>query len=66
MKCGIKTSQYGMGYLDSDTGAYSGLDVEYCRAIAAAIGLNPDEDINTLWQVLQTDSKNLKTKKSMF
>ena len=46
LKCGIKTSQYGMGYLDSDTGAYSGLDVEYCRAIAAAIGLNPDEDIN--------------------
>ena len=41
LKCGIKTSQYGMGYLDSDTGAYSGLDVEYCRAIAAAIGLNP-------------------------
>ncbi len=37
LKCGIKTSQYGMGYLDSDTGEYSGLDVEYCRAIAAAI-----------------------------
>ena len=46
LKCGIKTSQYGMGYLDSDTGAYSGLDVEYCRAIAAAIGLNPDTDID--------------------
>ena len=45
LKCGIKTSQFGMGYLDSDTGAYSGLDVEYCRAIAAAIGLNPDADI---------------------
>jgi len=43
--CGVKGSQYGMGYLDSDTGAYSGLDVEYCRAVAAAIGLNPDEDI---------------------
>ena len=34
-----------MGYLDSDTGEYSGLDVEYCRAIAAAIGLNPANDI---------------------
>ena len=45
LKCGIKTSQFGMGYLDSDSGAYSGLDVEYCRAIAAAIGLNPDSDI---------------------
>ena len=45
LKCGIKTSQYGMGYLDSDTGAYSGLDVEYCRAIAAAIGLDPAKDI---------------------
>ena len=45
MNCGVKTSQYGMGYQDS-SGAYSGLDVEYCRAIAAAVGLNPDEDIN--------------------
>ena len=45
LKCGIKTSQFGMGYLDSDTGVYSGLDVEYCRAIAAAIGLNPATDI---------------------
>ena len=45
LKCGIKTSQYGMGYLDSDTGVYSGLDVEYCRAIAAAIGLDPAADI---------------------
>ena len=45
LRCGIKTSQFGMGYLDSDTGAYSGLDVEYCRAVAAAIGLNPDTGI---------------------
>ncbi len=44
LKCGIKTSQFGMGYLNSE-GVYSGLDVEYCRAIAAAIGLNPDADI---------------------
>ena len=46
MNCGVKTSQYGMGYQDASTGAYSGLDIEYCRAIAAAIGLNPEEDIN--------------------
>ena len=44
MKCGVKTSQFGMGYLAED-GSRSGLDIEYCRAIAAAIGLNPDEDI---------------------
>jgi len=45
MKCGVKESQYGMGYLDGSTGVRSGLDIEYCRAIAAAIGLNPDTDI---------------------
>ena len=45
MKCGVKESQYGMGYLDSATAVRSGLDIEYCRALAAAIGLNPDLDI---------------------
>jgi len=44
MKCGVKTSQFAMGYLD-DNGVRSGLDIEYCRALAAAIGLNPDTDI---------------------
>ena len=44
MKCGVKTSQFGMGYLASD-GVRSGLDIEYCRAVAAAIGLDPDTDI---------------------
>ena len=43
MKCGVKESQYGMGYFDGN--GYSGLDIEYCRAIAAAIGLDPDNDI---------------------
>jgi len=45
MKCGVKESQYGMGYLDSATGVRSGLDISYCRALAAAIGLNPDTDV---------------------
>ena len=45
MKCGVKDSQYGMGYLDSDTGERSGLDISYCRAVAAAIGLDPDTDV---------------------
>jgi general L-amino acid transport system substrate-binding protein len=42
MKCGVKESQYGMGYLDAPTGVRYGLDIAYCRAVAAAIGLNPD------------------------
>ena len=33
-----------MGFL-ADDGTRSGLDIEYCRAIAAAIGLDPDADI---------------------
>ena len=45
MKCGVKESQYGMGYLDSATGVRSGLDISYCRAVAAALGLNPDTDV---------------------
>ena len=45
MKCGVKESQYGMGYLDSATGVRSGLDISYCRGLAAAIGLNPDTDV---------------------
>ncbi|MEE3114391.1 MAG: transporter substrate-binding domain-containing protein [Candidatus Thermoplasmatota archaeon] len=46
MICGVKESQYGMGYLDSGTGVRSGLDISYCRAIAAAIGLDSDTDID--------------------
>ena len=45
MKCGVKESQYGMGYLDSATGVRSGLDISYCRAVAAALGLDPDTDV---------------------
>ena len=45
MKCGVKESQYGMGYLDSATGVRSGLDISYCRGVAAALGLDPDNDI---------------------
>jgi len=45
MKCGIKSSQFGMGYQDPNTGVRSGLDISYCRALAAAIGLNPDTDV---------------------
>ena len=44
MKCGVKIDQWGMGWLNPD-GSREGLDIEYCRAVAAAIGLNPDTDI---------------------
>ena len=45
MKCGVKESQYGMGYLDAGTGVRSGLDISYCQGVAAALGLNPDTDV---------------------
>jgi general L-amino acid transport system substrate-binding protein len=45
LKCGVKDTQYGMGYWDEDSETYTGLDIDYCKAIAAAIGLNPDTDI---------------------
>lgn len=34
--CGVKSSQAGMGFLNS-AGEYEGLDIEYCKAIAAAV-----------------------------
>jgi general L-amino acid transport system substrate-binding protein len=49
LKCGVKDSQYGMGYLESD-GTYTGLDIEYCKAVAAAIG------VDTIEYVLATGS----------
>lgn len=42
MNCGVKSEQWGMGYLNTDS-EYTGLDVEYCKAIAAAIGLTEDD-----------------------
>ena len=40
LNCGVKTSQFGMGYLDADTGTRSGLDVAYCEALGAALGVS--------------------------
>ena len=34
--CGVKGSQVGFSYLEPD-GGYSGFDIEFCRAIAAAV-----------------------------
>ena len=36
LKCGVKDSQPGFGNLDDD-GSYSGIDVEYCKALAIAV-----------------------------
>ena len=36
LRCGVKGSQVGFSYLEPD-GHYSGFDIEFCRAIAAAV-----------------------------
>ena len=36
LKCGVKETQRGFGFLKPD-GSYSGSDVEFCRAVAAAV-----------------------------
>jgi len=38
--CGVKDSQFGMGYYDKDTQQWSGLDIEYCKGVAAALGVD--------------------------
>lgn len=37
LNCGVNGQLPGFGYLDSNTGEWSGLDVDFCRAIAAAV-----------------------------
>ena len=39
MKCGVKDSQWGMGFADAD-GVRSGLDIEYCRAVSGKCELD--------------------------
>ena len=36
LKCGVSTGAFGLSYTD-DNGRWQGLDVEYCRGVAAAI-----------------------------
>lgn len=36
LRCGVKETQPGFGFLESD-GTHSGNDVEFCRAVAAAV-----------------------------
>ena len=37
LNCGVNGQVPGFGYLDTATGEWSGLDVDFCRAMAAAI-----------------------------
>ncbi|MEM7343479.1 MAG: amino acid ABC transporter substrate-binding protein, partial [Chloroflexota bacterium] len=37
VNCGGNANVPGFGYLDPDTNAYAGLDVDYCKAVAAAV-----------------------------
>jgi general L-amino acid transport system substrate-binding protein len=39
LKCGVLNSYAGFGYLD-EKGEYQGFDVDFCRAIAAAFGVD--------------------------
>jgi general L-amino acid transport system substrate-binding protein len=39
--CGVNNAVPGFGYLDGATGQFSGFDVDYCRAIAAAVFGDP-------------------------
>lgn len=43
LKCGVKNSQFGMGYENATTKEYSGLDIEYCKGVAAALGVDEVE-----------------------
>lgn len=42
LKCGVKSSQAGMGNLEDD-GTFTGFDIEICKAIAAAIFGNSEK-----------------------
>src|ERR1700759_2282818 len=42
VQCGVNTGLPGFGNPDS-TGKYTGFDVDYCRAVAAAIFADPDK-----------------------
>jgi len=35
--CGVNQDLFGFGYLDPNTGEVSGFDVDFCRAVAAAV-----------------------------
>jgi general L-amino acid transport system substrate-binding protein len=40
--CGVNAALPGFGFLDEETGEFSGFDVDYCRALAVAIFNDPN------------------------
>ena len=49
LKCGVKDSQPGFGNLEED-GTYTGLDIEFCKAVAAAVLGGPNAPRGKLGQ----------------
>ena len=43
LKCGGNANVRGFGYLDPDSGQFSGFDIDFCKAIAAAVLGNADD-----------------------
>lgn len=42
LNCGVNANVPGFGYLDPDTNEFAGFDIDYCKAIAAAVLGDPD------------------------
>ncbi len=40
--CGVNSGVPGFGFLDEETGAFSGFDIDYCKALAVAIFNDPN------------------------
>ncbi len=40
--CGVNSGVPGFGFLDEETGTFSGFDIDYCRALAVAIFNDPN------------------------
>ncbi|MEZ8428346.1 amino acid ABC transporter substrate-binding protein [Vibrio cyclitrophicus] len=52
LKCGVSSDKMGFSYIN-DNGEWSGMDVDYCRAVAAAVLGSPDKV-----EYITTTSKN--------
>ncbi|WP_413282941.1 amino acid ABC transporter substrate-binding protein [Vibrio sp. MA40-2] len=52
LKCGVSSDKMGFSYINDD-GEWSGMDVDYCRAVAAAVLGSPDKV-----EYITTTSKN--------
>ena len=52
--CGVNGGQPGFSFLEEGTGTWSGFDVDYCRAVAAAVLGDPDA---VQFRALSTDDR---------